>query len=223
MSGCPDSTPMSCPSTSRSSERWLIEPFLSMSMTTLDTCMILATRTRSSNALFRLGDDKLVRLPRQPGGASIDKEASWLPYVAARVTVEVPAIVGVGEPDLDYPERWAITTWLHGSRPSIPRSIPRGNGTDELAAGLVHFPTEMRGMEVPDRAKDDKALSWYRGLPLWDLDADFREAAVECRDLGIGLDIDEALRVWDRAVDASRAVEPVNSWYHGDLLASIHR
>jgi aminoglycoside phosphotransferase (APT) family kinase protein len=173
----------------------------------------------SSNALFRLGSDKLVRLPRQPGGgASIDKEASWLPYVAPRVTVEVPAVVGVGEPDLDYPERWAITTWLQGTRPSTPRSIPRDNGTDGLAADLVQFLTELRGMEVPEQAKDDKALSWYRGLPLWNLDADFRESAVECRALRIGLDIDQALRVWDRAVDASRAVEPAESWFHGDLL-----
>lgn len=173
----------------------------------------------SSNALFRLGNDKLVRLPRQPGGgASIDKEASWLPYVAPRVTVEVPEVVGVGEPDLDYPERWAITTWLPGTRPSSACAILRHNRTNGLAEDLAQFLIELRGMEVPERAKDDKALSWYRGLPLWELDADFRETAAECRDLGIGLDIDEALRVWDRAVDASRAVEPDVSWYHGDLL-----
>ena len=173
----------------------------------------------SSNALFRLGNDKLVRLPRQPGGgASIDKEASWLPYVAARVTVEVPGVVGVGEPDLDYPERWAITTWLPGTRPSTAGTIPACHGTDRLAEDLARFLTELRGMEVAERAKDDKALSWYRGLPLWSLDADFRETALRCRDLDIGLDIDEALRVWDRAVDASRAVEPAETWYHGDLL-----
>lgn len=174
----------------------------------------------SSNALFRLGNDKMVRLPRQPGGgASIDKEASWLPYVAPRVSVEVPAVVGVGEPDLDYPESWAITTWLHGARSSAPRTIRRGNGTVGLAEDLAQFLTELRGMEIPDRARDDKALSWYRGLPLWELDADFREAAAECRQLEVGLDVDEALRVWDRAVDASRAVEPADCWYHGDLLA----
>lgn len=172
----------------------------------------------SSNALFRLGTDKLVRLPRQPGGgAGIDKEVSWLPYVAPRLTVDVPAAVGVGEPDLGYPERWAITTWLPGTRPSTPGSS-RDTGADGLAGDLVQFLTELRGMAVPEEAKDDTGLSWYRGQPLWDVDDDFREAAVECRDLGIGLDIDEALRVWDRAVDASRTVEPARSWYHGDLL-----
>lgn len=174
----------------------------------------------SSNALFKLGNDKLVRLPRQPGGgASIDKEAFWLPYVAARVTAEVPTFVGVGEPDLDYPERWAITTWIPGTRTSTPRSIRGDTGTDELAKDLARFLTELRAMEVPVLAKEDKTLSWYRGLPLWDLDADFRESADGCRGLDIGLDIDEALHVWDRAVDAARTVEPNDNWYHGDLLA----
>lgn len=171
----------------------------------------------SSNALFRLGDDKLVRLPRQPGGgATIAKEASWLPYVASRVTVEVPAVVGVGEPDLGYPERWSITTWLPGTRPTNSRSVPRGSTTG-LAEGLARFLTELRGMEIPARATDDESLSWYRGLPLCQLDADFRETAQACRDLGV-IDVDEAQRVWDRALDASRVAEPTASWFHGDLL-----
>ncbi len=140
----------------------------------------------SSNALFRLGKDKLVRMPRQPGGgASIDKEASWLPHVAPRVTAQVPVVVSVGEPDLEYPERWAISTWLHGTRPSPPRAPSGDHGTDGLAQDLAQFLTELRAMEVPERAKEDEALSWYRGLPLQEVDADFREAAAECRDLGI--------------------------------------
>lgn len=173
----------------------------------------------SSNALFRLGNDKLVRLPRQPGGgATIDKEVAWLPFVAGRVTVDTPMVVGVGEPGPDYPERWAITTWLPGARPRTPRSILRDTGTDALAEDLVRFLTELRGVDVPERANGDEALSSYRGLPLGDLDAAFRTSAGQCRELGIGLDIDEALRVWDQAVDASRGVEPAESWYHGDLL-----
>lgn len=175
----------------------------------------VANDSGSSNALFRLGPDLVVRLPRQPGGgASVDKEASWLPFVAARVTVDVPAVIGVAEPDLGYPERWAITTWLPGRRP--PRS--GDGGTRALAHDLARFLTELRGMEVPDRADGDETLSWYRGGRLEELDADFRDAAAECRRLGIRLDFDEALRVWDRAVDASCAVEPSRSWYHGDLL-----
>lgn len=177
-------------------------------------------RSGSSNALFRLGDDKLVRLPRQPGGtATIDKEASWLPFVASRVTVDVPTVVGVGEPDVGYPERWAITTWLPGSRPTAPRSGPPRDGSDRLAHEVARFLAELRDMDVPERAEGDEALSWYRGRPLWHLDASFRDAAAQCRGLGTGLDLDGALRVWDVAVEASRDAQPADGWYHGDLLA----
>src|SRR5690348_16839281 len=55
--------------------------------------------TGSTNALFRLGEDLLVRVPRQPGGTeTIEKEQRWLPYVAPHLPVAVPEIVEVGEP-----------------------------------------------------------------------------------------------------------------------------
>jgi len=73
-------------------------------------------------------------------------------------------------------------------------------------------------MEVPPEAPGDEALSWYRGMPISVLDADFRDSAAQCRSLDIAIDIDEALRVWDRAVEASYAAEPTVGWYHGDLL-----
>ncbi len=74
-------------------------------------------------------------------------------------------------------------------------------------------------MEVPPEAAGDETLGWYRGLPLASLDADFRDAAAECRVLDLAIDIDEALRVWDRAVEASVAADATVGWYHGDLLA----
>ncbi|WP_164519732.1 aminoglycoside phosphotransferase family protein [Nocardioides ferulae] len=174
----------------------------------------------SSNALFRLGDDLLVRMPRQPGGGeTIDKEARWLPFVGSHVTASVPTILGVGEPDLGYPERWAITRWLDGASATPP--VP-GVGTHAplgFARGLARFVMELRAMSVPPEAADDETLRWYRGRPLGTLDDDFREAAAECRKLDLTIDIDEALRVWDRAVAASPAADERNCWFHGDLLA----
>ncbi len=67
------------------------------------------------------------------------------------------------------------------------------------------------------RATD--SLTWYRGEPLPALDEDYREAVRACRDLHLNLDLDEALRTWDEVVEASRAADPPQSWYHGDLLA----
>ncbi|WP_159081399.1 phosphotransferase [Nocardioides sediminis] len=89
----------------------------------------------SSNALFRLGEDMQVRLPRQPGGgATIDKEARWLPFVGSRITFAVPTVLGIGEPDLGYSERWEITHWLDGASAAPPRpgwgnSAPAGLAT----------------------------------------------------------------------------------------------
>lgn len=173
----------------------------------------------SSNVLFRLGDDLLVRLPRQPGGgASIDKEARWLPFVGARIAFTVPTIVGIGEPDLGYSERWAITQWLDGVT-AAPPGLTSDKSSIGLAKDLARFVTELRAMEIPAGAADDQTLRWYRGLPLASLDADFRGLAAECRLLDLELDIDAALRVWDRAVEASEATKAVDGWYHGDLLA----
>lgn len=174
----------------------------------------------SSNALFRLGEDMLVRLPRQPGGgATIDKETRWLPFVGPRITVAVPRVLGIGEPDLGYSERWAVTHWLDGVSATPPR-LGSGDGAPSgLAWDLAQFVTELRAMEVPPQAAEDETLESYRGLPLASLDTGFREAAAACRMLDVAIDIDEALRIWDRAVEASFAADTTVGWYHGDLLA----
>ena len=177
--------------------------------------------TGSSNALYRLGHDRLVRLPRQPGGgASIEKEARWLPYVSPRVGVAVPRFLGVGEPDLGYGERWGVTTWIDGVVPAPPSSgSGSGQGTrSAFADDLARFVTELRAMEVPSEAAGDQALSSYRAAPITALDADFRHFASQCRGLDVGLDLDQALRVWDRAVESSDQTDPTPTWLHGDLV-----
>jgi len=174
----------------------------------------------SSNALFGLGDDLLVRLPRQSGGgATIDKEVHWLPFVATRVTAAVPEVIGIGEPDLGYSERWAITRWLDGTIPALPLAGSTSGGPDGLTVDLAQFVKELRAIEIPAEAAIDESLSWYRGMPLASLDADFRAAVLECRGINTGLNLDDALRVWDQAVEASQATQAARAWFHGDLLA----
>ncbi|QNN51694.1 aminoglycoside phosphotransferase family protein [Nocardioides mesophilus] len=176
----------------------------------------------SSNALFRLGPDLLVRLPRQPGGSAIiAKESRWLPVIAAGLSVAVPGVLTVCEPDLGYPERWSVTRWIDGQLPSVITE----DGSPEparhaLARDLAAVVTQMREIAVPEEAVRDDALSWYRGGPLPDLDADFREAVEASRRLPcLDLDTDAALRLWDTALAAARDRVPVSGWYHGDLLA----
>ena len=122
----------------------------------------------SSNALFRLGDDLLVRLPRQPGGsAAIDKEAIWLPVIAPSLPVAVPEIVAVGEPGFGYPERWSLVRWLDGSVPSVPDAgVPSEPPRREFARDLAMVVSAIREIDVPPDAQADPALHWYRGDPL---------------------------------------------------------
>jgi aminoglycoside phosphotransferase (APT) family kinase protein len=174
----------------------------------------------SSNALFRLGTDLLVRLPRQPGGtATIDKEARWLPVVAPALPVAVPEVVAVCEPDLGYPERWSVTRWIDGDAPGVVRAGAPLGSRHALAQDLAAVIGRLRAVEVPDAALRDPALRWYRGQPLSELDADFHECVAQCRRIpGLDLDLDAALAVWEDAL-AFPAASVRPQWYHGDLLA----
>lgn len=178
------------------------------------------TSSGSSNALFRLGDSLLVRVPRQPGGsATIEKEARWLPTIADGLSAPVPRVVAVGAPGAGYPESWAVTTWLEGEAPAVPwRS---GDGSSQrVALDLARVVTELRGVDVPAAAYDDPALRWYRAGRLAEMDGELRRSVGECRSIpGLGLDLDHALRVWEDALAGERAGGPLTGWLHGDLLA----
>jgi aminoglycoside phosphotransferase (APT) family kinase protein len=177
----------------------------------------------SSNALFRLGDDLLVRLPRQPGGSStIEKEATWLPVIAPNLPVAVPEVVAVGEPGFGYPERWSVVRWLDGSVPSVPAAgLPSEPPRKELAHDLAEVVAAFREIDVPPEAHANPVLHWYRGEPLATRDAPTREAIAACRMIsGLTVDLDEVSWLWREAMrlpDAHLASNP--HWYHGDLFA----
>ncbi|MDE3206802.1 MAG: aminoglycoside phosphotransferase family protein [Acidobacteriota bacterium] len=174
----------------------------------------------STNALFRLGDDLLVRLPRQPGGSTvIDKEARWLPHVAASLPVAVPEFVAVGEPGLGYPERWSVVHWTDGATPAVPVAGPH-RPADGLARDLANFVRALGDLPVPPDALTDPALRCYRGESLAAMDATAREYLAECRQLpSLDLDLDACLRVWEAAMAMPGSEEAAPRWLHGDLLA----
>jgi aminoglycoside phosphotransferase (APT) family kinase protein len=177
----------------------------------------------STNALFRLGDELLVRLPRQPGGsATISKEASWLPTVRPLLPVSVPDVVAVFEPDLGYPERWSVVRWIEGAHPEVvgpDTSVdPRREG---LATDLAKVLDALRQAEVPPGAADHPQLQSYRGRPLATMDQTTRENIERCRSLeDFDLDLDAAEQVWAHALNLPGAAERTTPcWYHGDLAA----
>ena len=177
----------------------------------------------STNALFRLGDDLLVRLPRQPGGsATISKEATWLPVLGPLLPVSVPDVVAVFEPDRGYPERWSVVRWLDGAHPEVvdpATSIdPR---REDLAKSLAAVVRALRQAELPTGAVNVPDLLSYRGEPLATMDHATRENLERCRSLeDFDFDLDAAERIWAEAMTLPGAADRTTPrWYHGDLAA----
>ena len=177
--------------------------------------------TGSSNRLYRLGEEWLVRLPRQPGGgAAIRKEQRWLPYFSERLPVAVPEMVGLGEPATGYGEHWAVMRWLPGELAELPGSgaaVNRAALADDLAAVVL----ALRAADLPrPDARDDPALRWYRGAPLAAFDRSFRRQLAHCRALpDCALDFDAAERLWEQTLELPEAaVAAPDRWYHSDLV-----
>lgn len=177
------------------------------------------TASGSTNALFGLGADHLVRLPRQPGGsATIETEARWLPHLASTLPVPVPEVVAVGHPGFGYPERWAITTWINGAPPrrhlrARVRQRTRWSATWRHSLQRCMPPTYQR-KPSPIRPCTPTALG-----PV-DIDAEIRHYIEDCQVLpGLPFDIDACAAVWTEAVALPVPSKDARHWVHSDLLA----
>lgn len=179
--------------------------------------------TGSTNALFRLGADLLVRLPRQPGGSvAIDKEERWLPEIGQELPVAVPEIMAVGEPAFEFGERWSILRWLDGDlATACALDAPPTLDRSTLATDLADVILALRAIKVPGAAINDPALRAYRGRPLAEFDEQMRFNIEQCRSLAdLDLDLDAALAIWEQALKLPGAsASSTDRWYHGDLVA----
>jgi aminoglycoside phosphotransferase (APT) family kinase protein len=174
----------------------------------------------STNALFRLGDDLLVRVPRQPGGTStIEKEQRWLPYVAPHLPVATPEIVAVGDPGFGYPERWSVVRYLDGDQPALPE--PDQPPRHDLARDLAGVVAALGSLAVPEAARTDPTLQWYRGRPLATMDDHMQGFLRDSSRLpDLGLDLETVAEVWAETMSMPQVGREVPAaWYHGDLNA----
>ncbi|MGH7485443.1 MAG: phosphotransferase, partial [bacterium] len=70
----------------------------------------------AGNALFRLGDDLLVRLPRHRGTVmAIGIELKWLPWLARQLPLAIPVPVAAGAASATFTRPWAIFEWHDGA------------------------------------------------------------------------------------------------------------
>ncbi|MCI2956783.1 aminoglycoside phosphotransferase family protein [Agromyces atrinae] len=154
------------------------------------------------NAVFRLGDDLAVRMPRRAiAVALIENEQRWLPGLAAAVSVPIPVAVRVGAPSETFPLPWSIVPWIAGTSVAELPVADRGALAAELAAFVV---------ELGRPAPADAPHNPVRAVPLAE-----RDAVVSERLAGLEHGADLAV-LWRDAVAAPAWAGPP-LWVHGDL------
>ncbi|OKK17269.1 phosphotransferase [Streptomyces sp. CB00455] len=161
------------------------------------------------NAMYRLGEDMVVRLPLTAGGAEdVAAERAWLPHLARLLPVAVPEVLGAGEPAEGYPWPWSVYRWLAGENPRAGAL-----GAPELLAGdLAAFVAAMRRITLPG------APPAYRGGPLATLDDSTRAAIETLRGIPEeGVDCGAVTAVWQDALRAP-AWDGPPVWLHADLM-----
>ncbi|WP_420114961.1 aminoglycoside phosphotransferase family protein [Pseudactinotalea sp.] len=156
------------------------------------------------NAMLRLGEDLLVRMPRRALAAElVEHEQVYLPVLASRLPTAVPAPVRVGRPALGYPWSWSVLRWQSGhALGSVPLSERAG-----VAVALGEF---LAALHTP--APEDVWQSPYRGGSLRT-----RADVVAERTTRYAPDHAERLMTrWHTAVDQDDPPGP-RLWVHGDL------
>jgi len=157
------------------------------------------------NTIWRLGDERLVRLPRRELGARIIlHEQRWMPVIEGRLPLKIPSPERIGAPALGYPYSWSVVPLL----PGIPAADAEFLDMPVVVAQLAAF---LGALHVP--APPDAPANPFRGVPLADR-ADMLEANLDA--LGGEVDREAVLRLWADALAAPVYGGPP-AWLHGDL------
>jgi aminoglycoside phosphotransferase (APT) family kinase protein len=170
-----------------------------------DLALTLVEPWGTDNAIWRLGDDLVVRLPRIGWAAGqAEKEALWLPRLAPRLPVAIPEPVAVGEPAAGFPYRWAVHRWLPGEGAAPDRIHDPARFAHDLA-GVVR---SLQAVPI-----DGAPTASNRARPLQDYDEGTRRAIRSARHL---IDAEAATAVWEEALAAPPHDGPP-VWVQGDL------
>jgi len=159
------------------------------------------------NAIYRLGDELVVRLPLTPRWHDIEAEACWLSSLAPRLPVAIPEVVAIGEPDDTYAWSWGVFRWIEGE----PWSIDLVDDPVDAAVQIAETVRVLRSID-PRSLPCGKPI---RRPPLAAVDEQLRAAAEGARHL---IDGDAFLVAWDEAL-AAPAFDGTPPLCHGDLLA----
>ena len=165
----------------------------------------------TDNALYRLGDDMVVRLPRRERTTgTLERERRWLPKLAPLLPLAVPIPLAEGMPADGYPFAWSVYSWLEGENATVERV------TDlrQLATDLARFIAALQRID-PTGGPPPGEHNFFRGEPLARRDEGTRASITA---LGAAIDVGAVTAAWEAALRAP-GWERRPVWIHGDLDA----
>lgn len=160
------------------------------------------------NFTFHLGDDLVARLPSAAEYAlAVGKERTWLPKLAARLPLPVPAPLAAGRPGAGYPFEWSVYSWLPGE----PASADSVEDPVRLAADVAGFLAALQSVDAAEGPQPG-VHNWFRGAGLRTYDGSVERALTALDDR---VDTALAREIWKTALDAPW--DGVDRWFHGDV------
>jgi aminoglycoside phosphotransferase (APT) family kinase protein len=163
----------------------------------------------TDNALYRMGDRLVLRIPRRASAAtSLSKELDWLPHLTG-LPLSTPRLRYRGCVGLWNDCEFGILDWLEGEVATSGNVADAGDAASALAGflkALHQCPTDGAPVAGPGNSN--------RGVPLtvlWDVTV----AAIAM--ISDEIDASAARALWNAAIGKRYASAPV--WLHGDLKA----
>ncbi|HVB69953.1 MAG TPA: aminoglycoside phosphotransferase family protein [Acidimicrobiales bacterium] len=163
------------------------------------------------NTLFRLGDNIVLRFLLFP-----NNDPAWrgellaaqkaVARLAARVAVQLPVPLAVGEPEDDFPGFWAVYEWI----PGMTVRETSINDLDTFAVDLAAFIRALQ--EMPTDGRTWNGLT--RGGPLVERDVQVRKCIADSAAL---VDARHVEAVWDDCLAAPYERQG-DVWIHADLM-----
>lgn len=163
----------------------------------------------TDNAMFRLGDRLVFRIPRRESAVqAISKELNWLPRLD-NLPLEIPTLRLRGRADVGVSCEFGVFDWIEGEIGSLENLSDAAKSAASLARFLRALQTKST-----DGAPAAGPLNSRRGVPLSQM-SDVMLPAIEI--VSDEIDASAAREVWNSAVKEKSSRPPV--WVHGDLKA----
>jgi aminoglycoside phosphotransferase (APT) family kinase protein len=156
------------------------------------------------NVIYRLGREFTVRVPRRQIAAQLlINEQTWLPELAPKLPIAIPAPLRVGSPTDYYPWHWSVLPWLPGEPADL--APPDANQAEVFAEFLLC---------LHQAAPSNAPANPVRGIPLRVRapNTEERLERLRSRTDAITAAIE---RLWTRGLNAADSKDL--RWLHGDI------